>query len=45
MEVNSSKKKKICKTLTLNEENPEKPSSTSELSFKTILIRMTYTKM
>lgn len=38
MEVNSPKmkKKKICKTLTLNEENPEKPSSTSELSFKAI---------
>lgn len=33
MEVNSSKKRKrkIYKTLTLSEENPEKPSSTSEL--------------
>lgn len=33
MEVNSSKKRKrkICKTLTLSEENLEKPSSISEL--------------
>lgn len=46
MEINSPKKekKKIYKTLTPNEKNPEKPSSTSEFSFKAKLILMMYMK-